>query len=70
MFREAVKTFDKTLLIDKNYAEVYFYKGLALADLGRHDDAITAYNKNIDLDSGNTDAYYHKGIFLAATGQT
>ena len=69
MFRESVKTFDKTLLIDKNYAGVYFHKGLALAELGRHDDAILAFNKDIDLDAGNTEAFYRKGISLAATGK-
>src|SRR5208337_4309098 len=41
--------FDKAILLNPNYTEAYFNRGLAYSSLGNNDKAITDYNKAIDL---------------------
>jgi tetratricopeptide (TPR) repeat protein len=53
----------------KNNAEVYYNRGIAKYNLGRHQEAIEDYNKAIKLDPKYTTAYYNRGIAKADLGR-
>jgi len=47
-------------------AEDWFYKGVALDDQGKLDDAIKAYDEAIRLDPQDAESWYNKGVALEA----
>ena len=53
--------FDKVILENPDYTDAYFQRGLAEAELDRHEDTIKDCNKAIRLKSDDTDAYYNRG---------
>ena len=46
----------KLLSIDANYTRAMNGKGLALANLGKHEDAITWFDKALSIDGNYTNA--------------
>ena len=40
MYSEALKDFEKVSEIESNYPDIYFYKGIALNNLGRLSEAV------------------------------
>lgn len=63
-YSEAIAEFNKVLDIDKNLFFVHYYKGRALLDLGKFQEAITSLNKAIELTSTkeNADYYFYRGV--------
>jgi tetratricopeptide (TPR) repeat protein len=49
--------------------EVWCNKGVTLAALGRHDEALEAYNKAIEIKPDSHLAWYNKGVALAVLGR-
>ncbi|MGU9987630.1 tetratricopeptide repeat protein [Rickettsia sp. R1] len=45
------------------------YRGLSLASLGRHEEALELYNQAIQIDPNYVEAYNNKGASLAALGR-
>jgi len=67
-YREAILKFDKSLEIDSNNKEVWYFKGNALIELGKLTDpnkfneAIKCYDNAIAIDSRYADAWFIKGL--------
>ena len=63
-YPEAIAEFDKVLEIDKTLFFVHYYRGKALLDLGKFQEAISSLNKAIELTSRkeNADYYFYRGV--------
>jgi protein O-mannosyl-transferase len=61
---KAIKYFDKAIEINQDISEVWSYKGLAIADLGKYDEAIKCYDKVIELKPNDINAIFSKGNAL------
>jgi len=48
------------------YAEAYINRGVAYAEIGKHEQAIRDYDKAIELDPEDADAYYNRGVVYYA----
>ncbi len=69
VIKDAISAYDHALTVDPRHAKVYYNKGIALADLNRHNDAILAYDKAIEIVPNYAKAYYNKGISLYDIGK-
>jgi len=58
---EAVSAFDRALAIDKDQYLAYHEKGVALARLGRYEEAVAALSDAIALDGKKPETHYEKG---------
>ncbi len=63
MYIEAIKQFDKAILLNKNDDEALFCKANCLCCLKRFEDGIEFYNKAIQLNPNDYDSYLNKGFF-------
>ena len=50
-------------------ADIQFQRGLSLAALGHHNEAVNAFTRALEINPGYTDAIYHKGLSLAELGE-
>ena len=46
------------------FAEAWYYKGVALSTLGRYADAVPAFSRSLELDNINTHAWFDMGLDL------
>jgi len=58
---EALKCFDRAVVLDPGNAESFLKLGMALEKLHKMDDAIKSYDRAIAADSAMTQAYLYKG---------
>ena len=49
-FDEALRSFEKAILIDKKNPDLWNLKGIALRSLGRYNEAIDCFNSSLQLD--------------------
>ena len=68
IYEEAVALCDKALAGGPN-AAVLSYKGIALAALGRHGEALGAYDRAAEIDPGNAGHHAGRGDALSALGR-
>ncbi len=68
-FEAAVDCYDKALEIDPQDTFAWFYKGLALDNLGRYEAAIDCYDKALVIDPQDTFAWSFKGCALDNLGR-
>ena len=61
-FYSAIKDFEKTLELDKNYKEAYRGKGVCYSRLGDNELAIKNYKKSLEIDPRYEVAYYNLGV--------
>jgi len=61
---------DEAIRLDPGYALAWNSKGIALADLGRYDEAILAYDEAIRIDPEYARAWNNKGMALKSLGRT
>ena len=59
---------DKLVFLSPDDAYAYFGRGIALADLGRHDDALREFDAAISLDPEDADFYRQRGLARAKVG--
>jgi len=57
----AIFAFDKATLLNPNYTEAYFNRGLAYSNLGNYNQAIADYNKAITLNPKKSGVYCSRG---------
>jgi tetratricopeptide (TPR) repeat protein len=69
-FDEAVRAFDSAIDSDPAYPHLYMYKGLALAELGRLEDAVNAVDRAAELQSTNFVFPMYLGCIHLDEGQT
>jgi tetratricopeptide (TPR) repeat protein len=55
--------------LDPNNFKVWYSKGLALDNLGRHKEAIPYYDKALEIDPNYADALNNKGVALEKLGK-
>src|SRR5271169_414860 len=60
--------FDKAILLNPNYTEAYFNRGVAYGKLGNNKQAIADYNKAIDLNPKDAEAYDNRGATYSDLG--
>lgn len=70
---EALAAFDRTLALDKSFAQAEYYRGQVLDRLGQADKAVDAFKKTLQIDPSNAGAsfdlgtvYYNKGDYANA----
>ena len=61
-YKEAIKAFDDTILIDPNHKKAYTNKGTVLIILDEPKEAIKAFEKAIAIDQTYDTAFYNKGL--------
>ena len=66
---ESIHSFEVLLEIDPGNGDAQYHKGLALAKLGDHRDAISAFEKTIGMLPSFAPAWYNKGRSLIHTGK-
>jgi tetratricopeptide (TPR) repeat protein len=52
-YNESLKYFDQALMIDQNFSEAWYAKGVALHNMMRYDEAIQCYTRSLAIDPGN-----------------
>ncbi len=63
-YAEAIEQYN-IIISDPNYASAWYNKGLSLANLSKHQEAITCYDKALDIDPNYANAWNNKGNALA-----
>ena len=61
-YKGAISEFNKTIILNPNYADAYINRGIAKKKTLDYTAAITDYNKAIQLNPNNTDYFYNRGI--------
>jgi tetratricopeptide (TPR) repeat protein len=61
-YEDALKTFDKALELNPNYAEAWANKGIVFGKLNRHEDALKTFDKALELKPDAADVWVNKGI--------
>lgn len=64
-----MESFNISIELDPNDAALWFDKGNALDDLGRHEEALEAFDQSIELDPNNADIWLNKGKVLDDLGR-
>ena len=59
--QKAIADYNQAILLNPNYAEAYYNRGVAYDDLGEYQKAITDYNQAIRLNPNDADAYELRG---------
>jgi tetratricopeptide (TPR) repeat protein len=52
-YNESLEYFDRALMLDQNFTEAWYAKGVALHNMMRYDEAIHCYNRALAIDPGN-----------------
>jgi len=69
-YQEALADCDRALSIDRNYADAWSKKALALYHLERHEDAVLASTRATMLNGNDASAWYIKGVCLDELGRS
>lgn len=52
-YNESLEYFDHALMLDQNFTEAWYAKGVALHNMMRYDEAIQCYTRALAIDPGN-----------------
>ena len=66
----AVKTLEKAVAVDPEYAPGLVLLGTTLNHLQRYDEAVAALKKAVEVDAKNAEAHYRLGEAYFGTGQS
>ena len=66
-FKEAIPFYEKAIALKPDYADAYYFMGLAYRKLDRYPDAIASLKKAIALKPNYANAYYFMGIVYHAS---
>ena len=66
---EAIEAYNKSISLNRNYADAFSNMGNALKAQGKLEQAIIAYNKAICLNPDYADAYSNMGVVLKEQGK-
>lgn len=69
LIKEAILSYDKSILINSDYEEARFARGVALYKNKNYDSALIDFNVCINFDSLNFDYYYHKALVYHDLGR-
>ena len=68
-YEEAIKAYDKALLVEPEFSFVWNNKGRILHELGQYEEAIKAFDKALLIDPEYSNAWNNKGIALGVLGR-
>ena len=68
-FKKASTDYDEAIRLKPDFAEVYYNRGIAKDELGRHEAAITDYDEAIRLKPDYADAYIRRGDTKCTLGR-
>ena len=60
-YKQAIKDFDKVIVLDSNHITSYYNRGLAYSSLHKYQKALIDFNKVIKLNTNSSDAYRSRG---------
>ena len=61
-YKGAISEFNKTIILNPNYADAYINRGISKKKTLDYTGAIADYNKAIQLNPNNSDYFYNRGI--------
>ncbi len=67
-YNEAIHDYNKVIMLDSNYIDAYFNKGLANFNLRKFNDAISDFTKSTELKPDYYQAHYNIGITKSNLG--
>jgi tetratricopeptide (TPR) repeat protein len=68
-YEEALKAFNTVIELKPDFANSWYYKGLALGGLDRYEEALRAHERAIALEPDYTNAWVNKGVALDNLGR-
>lgn len=68
-FQGAVDWLDQAIALNKNHADAYYNRGIALRALAQLEAAVASYDQAIRLNPEHANAYSNRGIVLKDLGQ-
>ena len=69
LYRKELASYDKAIEINPNFDDAWNNRGIALKDLGRHEQAVASYDKAIEINPNHDDAWNNRGIALGELGK-
>lgn len=63
-YKDALKSFNAALDVNRRFAPAYFYRGNVYAIQGQDDKAVADYRKAIEYEPNYSDAYFKLGMIL------
>lgn len=66
---QAVRRFDRAILLKPDYAEAHYNRAVTLADLKQLDQAIAGFSRAVAIAPNYTEAYFNRGNALAGLGR-
>lgn len=58
----AVSDFHASIVLNPTYYKAFFYIGMAMFDLDRHDLAVEAFSRSIQLNASYSESFFRRGI--------
>ena len=68
-YQEALKYFDKVVLLNPSCTKVHYWKGKIFETIGSYFSALDCYDKVLNIDTACTNALHNKGICLRIMGK-
>jgi len=60
-YSEAINSFDKAIATKPDYAEAWFYRGIALHYSGHYSEAVVSFDKVIAIKPDTAEAWFYRG---------
>jgi tetratricopeptide (TPR) repeat protein len=64
-YEEAIKYYDKAIVIEPNNVYAWKNKGHSLSELGKNEEAIRCFTKALEIDPNNAPVWDNNGVALA-----
>ncbi|MEA5549460.1 tetratricopeptide repeat protein [Anabaena cylindrica UHCC 0172] len=61
-YEQALLNLDKSIELDPNYKEIWFFRGYVMDKIEQYDEAINSYNMAIEIDSNYIDALFFRVV--------
>ena len=58
-------SFNRALVMEPEYAKAWYNRGIALGNLGRHEESLAAYERAVVLKPACCEAWNNRGVALA-----
>jgi tetratricopeptide (TPR) repeat protein len=60
-YENAIRSYDRAIEINPNYAEAYLNRGIAYRNLKDYQNAIRSYDRAIEINPNDAEAYFNRG---------
>jgi len=66
---QALRSYEKAIGLDNNYAEAYSNRGVIYMKMGNHEKALADFNRAIELNDAYLNAFHNRGTLYAKSRQ-